>query len=56
MMQRVVILEITTSKAGSVTAALPSAAARVANPGYYMLWVVDEDKVPAKEAKWVKLS
>lgn len=55
MMQRVVFLKITSKKAGSVTAQLPSFGDRVLNPGYHMLWIVDEDNVPAKEAKWVKL-
>lgn len=55
MMQRVVFLKVTSNKAGSVTAQLPSFKDRVLNPGYYMLWIVDEDNVPAKEAKWVKL-
>jgi hypothetical protein len=55
MMQRVVLLSITANNGGSVTAQLPAFADRVANPGWYMLWIVDEDKVPAKEAKWVKL-
>lgn len=56
MMQRVVKLAITSNKAGSVTAQLPSFGDRVANPGWYMLWIVDENKVPAKEAKWIRLS
>lgn len=55
MMQRVVLLKITSDKAGSVTAQLPAFSDRVLNPGYYMLWIVDEDNAPAKEAKWVKL-
>jgi hypothetical protein len=55
MMQRVVFLKITSNKAGSVTAQLPSFSDRVLNPGYYMLWIVDEDNAPAKEAKWIKL-
>jgi hypothetical protein len=55
MMQRIVILKITSNKAGSVTAQLPSFKDRVLNPGWYMLWIVDEDNVPAKEAKWIKL-
>jgi hypothetical protein len=55
MMQRVVYLKITSNKAGSVTAQLPSFSDRVLNPGYYMLWIVDENDAPAKEAKWVKL-
>lgn len=55
MMQRLVYLKITSVTANSVTAELPSKAARVANPGYYMLWVVSGD-APAREARWIKLA
>lgn len=55
MMQRLVYLRITSVTANSVTAQLPSEAARLANPGYYMLWVVSDD-APAREARWIKLA
>ena len=55
MMQRVVFLKVVASRAGSVTVEMPAAGARVANPGYYMLWLLEGD-VPSKEAAWIKLS
>lgn len=46
-------LRVVTSR--TVTVQLPTAADRVANPGYYMLWVLDGD-VPCAEAAWIKLT
>jgi hypothetical protein len=54
MMQRVVFLKTSISGPGAVTVQMPPAAARVANPGYYMLWILDGD-VPCKEASWIWL-
>jgi hypothetical protein len=34
---------------------MPEWADRVANPGYYMLWVLDGD-VPCQEAAWIQLT
>jgi hypothetical protein len=42
------------STPGSITVKMPQRAARVANPGYYMLWLLDGD-VPCKEASWIWL-
>jgi hypothetical protein len=55
MMQRVVYLDVLSSSAsGQVTLGLPPLSARVALPGYYMLWLLEGD-VPVKEAAWIKL-
>jgi len=54
MMQRVVFLKTSAITGSSITVELPTAQARVANPGYYMLWILAGD-VPAKEAIWIKL-
>jgi hypothetical protein len=54
MMQRVIFLKTSDITPNSVTVEMPPQAARVANPGYYMLWLLDGD-VPAKEAAWFKL-
>jgi hypothetical protein len=57
MMQRVVYLKVVDrkDKDGSMTVQLPLMSDRVLNPGYQMLWIVDDQKVPCKEAKWIKL-
>lgn len=54
MMQRVVFLKTHDVTAGSVTVEMPSFQSRAANPGSYMLWILDGD-VPCKEASWIKL-
>ncbi len=59
MMQRVVFLDIvdrSPQKTGEqkVTVQMPDFGARVAMPGYYMLWIMDGD-APCKEARWIKL-
>ena len=54
MMQRVIFLKTSAVTPTSVTVEMPPAAARVANPGWYMLWLLDGD-VPAKEAAWIQL-
>lgn len=55
MMQRVIFLKTFDITNSSVTVEMPPAKARVANPGYHMLWILDGD-VPCKEAAWIKLS
>ena len=55
MMQRVVFLRVASSGAGSITVQMPERSDRVANPGYYMLWLLEGD-VPSNEAAWIKLS
>lgn len=55
MMQRIVFLSITKRAPGSVTVQFPLLKDRVLNPGYYMLWI-NSDKLPCKEARWIKLS
>jgi hypothetical protein len=52
--QRLVDLPITARAAGSLSAAAP-ATATVAPPGWYMLFVVDHDRIPS-EAAWIHLS
>ncbi|KIZ03620.1 glyoxal or galactose oxidase [Monoraphidium neglectum] len=54
MMQRVIFLKTSGVTPDSITVELPSLKSRVANPGYYMLWILEGD-VPAKEARWIKL-
>lgn len=54
MMQRVVFLKTSDAKPGSITVEMPPWGARVANPGWYMLWLLDGD-VPVKEAAWIQL-
>lgn len=56
MMQRVVYLRIGNRGKDFVTVSMPSWSDRVLNPGYYMLWVVDEKRAPAKEARWIQLT
>jgi hypothetical protein len=50
----VIFLKTSDVTPGSVTVEMPPWAARVANPGHYMLWLLDGD-VPSKEAQWIKL-
>jgi hypothetical protein len=52
--QRVIFLKTSGVTPDSITVELPSLKSRVANPGYYMLWILEGD-VPAKEARWIKL-
>ncbi|KAI8472424.1 MAG: hypothetical protein J3K34DRAFT_414131 [Monoraphidium minutum] len=54
MMQRVIFLKTYNIGPSSITIEMPPEEARVANPGYYMLWLLDGD-VPVKEARWIKL-
>ncbi|GBF98436.1 hypothetical protein Rsub_11081 [Raphidocelis subcapitata] len=54
MMQRVIFLKTSDITGNSVTVEMPPQYARVANPGWYMLWIMDGD-VPCKEATWIKL-
>lgn len=54
MMQRVIFLKTSGATGGSVTVEMPPRGARVANPGHYMLWLLDGD-VPVKEAAWIQL-
>lgn len=55
MMQRVIFLSIASNKDGKVVLVFPKASDRVANPGWYMLWILAGD-VPCKEAAWVQLT
>lgn len=54
MMQRVIFLKTYDVTGDKLTVELPTAQARVAVPGYYMLWIMSGD-VPCKEAAWIKL-
>jgi hypothetical protein len=60
MSSRAIFLDLVSNSnlggnAGTATFRLPEARARVALPGYYMLWVLEGD-VPAKEAVWIKVT
>ena len=55
MMQRVVFLRVVSSAPGTITVQMPEWSDRVANPGYYMLWLLEGD-APSKEAAWIKLA
>jgi hypothetical protein len=55
MMQRLIFLKTHNVTENSLVVELPPKAARVANPGFYMLWILAGD-VPCKEASWIKIA
>jgi Domain of unknown function (DUF1929) len=56
MMQRVVFLKIVDRSPSHVTVQLPAATDRVLNPGWHMLFVNSDKRIPCREAKWLRIT